>query len=193
LISVTVETMKLPDLPKVTKRSSEPIKDNINSANESTTPDNSEKSHASESDVPGPSSNDVQPADDDIKIIQELSDVKISDSNDSTVVPKVEKSPKKSKKISELPPANEVIVVDSDTEIASDLSDMEIDDDIAGPHQYKIGNDPDKSKSDVSKAKVLPKDFNYIDDDEVYEVPLQLHDRVDEAFLKCTVQGIIIS
>ena len=182
--------MKLPDLPKVTKRSSEPIKDNSNSANESTTPDNSEKSHASESDVPGPSPNDknVQPADDDIFIIKELSDVKISDSNDSTVVPKIET--KKSKKISEPPLANEVIDLisdDSDTEIASD---MEIDDDIAGPNQYMIENNPDKPKSDVSKAKVLPKDFNYIDDEGIYEAPLQLHHRVDAAFLKCTVQGI---
>src|SRR5437764_7935444 len=123
--------MKLPDLPQVTKRSSETLeKDNKNSTNESTTPENSEKSHASES--ASPDDKNVQSASDDLIIInKEMSDVKISDSNESTVVPKVEKSHKKSNNISAAsgPPLDNGVIVldDSDEEIASD---MEIDDDI---------------------------------------------------------------
>ncbi|RIA90458.1 P-loop containing nucleoside triphosphate hydrolase protein [Glomus cerebriforme] len=180
--ALTIETMKLPE---ITKRSNEQIaKDNT------ATCDNSEKSHNSDDDSGEPdvlaSSPDgsMQTANDDTIKVDPLSE------ENSSVVPKVEKPPKKSKDVLDVSavskPPNEVIILESDTEAAS-ASDMEIDDDIIESHQYNVNiND----NSDVSKINVMPKDFNYIDDDEEYEEPTQLHHQVDAAFLKYAIQEL---
>ncbi len=199
--------MKLPDLSEVTKKQS--ARDVTKSTDASVARDNSEKSRvvhdvfdkSSESDVLEKDASNVQsssldneniPSVKDVTTIsKELSGVETTDSNDfsakeplseekpSMVPIKVEKLPKK-------PNPSEVIVVDdSDVEMASD---KEIDDDIAEPHQTNVDNNPDNPEPDMSRASVLP-DFDYIDDDLVYEEPVQLHRKVEDSFIKYKDQG----
>ncbi|GES94897.1 P-loop containing nucleoside triphosphate hydrolase protein [Rhizophagus clarus] len=184
--ALTIETMKLPDLPKDTKKSNElAAKDDAKSTDETVTSDSSEKCHTSDKsnklNVP---ENDIPASSPEDKNIQSAVDVAIKTNSSSQatnlVVPKVEKLPKKHKDDSIVSNLPDIIIVESDTEIASD---MEIDDD-----ELKVNN---ISKSDASKVDPAPKDFSYIDDDEVYEEKIiQLHHQVDAAFLKYTIQEL---
>lgn len=181
--------MKLPDLPKVTKKSNEQVaKDNAKLTDETVANVNSEKSHTSDkSSESNVLENDISASSPEVKNMQSAVDVaiKVNSSSEETnlVVPKVEKPPKKPKDVSAVSKPPDIIIVESDTEIASD---MEIDDD-----ELKVNN---SSKSDVPKAVVPdapPKDFNYIDDDDIYEEKIeQLHHQVDAAFLKYNIQGM---
>lgn len=180
--------MKLPDLPKVTEKSNEQVaKDNAKLTDETVTNVNSEKSHTSDkSSEPNVLENGISASSPEDKNMQSAADVaiKVNSSSEETnlIVPKVEKSPKKPKDVSAVSKPPDIIIVESDTEIASD---MEIDDEL------KVNNN---SKSDVPKADAPdapPKDFNYIDDDDVYEEKIiQLHHQVDAAFLKYNTQGM---
>lgn len=181
--------MKLPDLPKVTKKSNEQVtKDNAKLTDETVANVNSEKSHTSDkSSESNVLENDILASSPEVKNMQSAVDVaiKVNSSSEETnlVVPKVEKPPKEPKDVSAVSKPPDIIIVESDTEIASD---MEIDDD-----ELKVNN---SSKSDMPKAVVPyapPKDFNYTDDDDIYEEKIeQLHHQVDAAFLKYNIQGM---
>jgi hypothetical protein len=168
--------MKLPDLPKVTDKSNEQVvKDNAKSTDVTITNDNSEKSLTSDKlNILEDNISASSPKDKNIQSAVDVTAKENSSEETNLVVPKVEKSSKKPKDVSAVIRSPDIIIVESDTEVASD---MEIDD--------------DNSKSDVSKVNVSPKDFNYMDDDEVYEEKIvQLHLQVDAAFLKYTIQGM---
>ncbi|GBC45646.2 P-loop containing nucleoside triphosphate hydrolase protein [Rhizophagus irregularis DAOM 181602=DAOM 197198] len=187
--ALTIETMKLPDLPKVTKKSNEQVtKDNAKLTDETVANVNSEKSHTSDkSSESNVLENDILASSPEVKNMQSAVDVaiKVNSSSEETnlVVPKVEKPPKEPKDVSAVSKPPDIIIVESDTEIASD---MEIDDD-----ELKVNN---SSKSDMPKAVVPyapPKDFNYTDDDDIYEEKIeQLHHQVDAAFLKYNIQEL---
>ncbi|CAI2169219.1 16285_t:CDS:10 [Funneliformis geosporum] len=182
--NLTVETMKLPDLPEVTRV----ISNDVACVNSEKSRHDSSESNALEKNITSPNNINVPLVkDDNIIISKESPDVKISDSDDSsdkkplseeiTFVPIVENSSRK-------PNPSEIIVVeDSDVEITSD---MEIDDDKTESYQASVINNLAHS---VSKVNIIP-DFDYIDDDDVYEEPVQMHSKIDTTFLKYKCQEL---
>ncbi|CAG8673342.1 14207_t:CDS:10, partial [Funneliformis caledonium] len=177
---LTVETMKLSDLPEVTEVIANDVA-RVNSEKSREVHD-SRESDALEKNISSHNTN-VSFADDNI-ISKDSPEIKTSDSDDSsakkllteeiTFVPNAGRKPN---------PSEIIVVEDSDVEMASD---MEIDDDVSEVYQASVIN---KLAYSVSKVNIIP-DFEYLDDDDVYEEPVQMHSKIDTAFLKYKCQEL---